>query len=730
MKKVFLLLLFVLPHHLLYPQEYSNQLHSDSTFLNPDYRNRINIPEYNKTLMPLQKVSASSGTWTEVNPKVPRVHYLCIHFVNIDTGWAVGVDGTIIRTVDAGKTWETIKSPVNEILLNVNSYNGKVVLLTGFNGTVLRSENSGLTWEIPQIPDNITSDLWRVEMLNDTLGWIAGKGATLLKTTDAGKSWEKVETGYPNYNYWYVSFYKEKYGYIAGDSGKVLKTKDYGTSWQELNIGDNKSLYTLTVFDSLRVVTGGAFGRVAYTNDGGKSWGLTIGGGLVNAMAFVNDTLGYSIGTFESAYYITRNGGVTWTSTGHGAPLRYGGNWIEFVNDTLGYIAGNYLRINLTTDSGYSWNNLFMNEDIKDIFFINEKIGFAIDDFSVHKTIDGGVKWNRLGGLPYYLKTIYFLDNMRGFLGGQNNEILATVDGGSIWIKRPISGLTDSSFTSIEGFFFVNDSVGYANSSGIYKTDNHGLEWRQIVPFGTLKLFFINPLNGYMFRAEKFYFTSDSGNTWLQRAELPPDNYDDLYFLDSLRGFATGFSRLFFTNDGGFSWQLLSGVNNFYFGSFCWLTQQHAFLLGNRIYETLDSGVSWNDITDNIGTGFAKMHAPSSTIGYGGGELGLILKYEDTTIVSVDAKKEQPIHNLLLNNYPNPFNNSTIIKFISPYSSYGTIKIYNILGEQTEILFSDFIESNKEYKIEMSSNKFSSGIYICRLQTQRMEKTIKIIIIK
>lgn len=707
----------------------SQVIYSQTDSLKPDYRNRINIPEYNKTLMPLNKVTAGSGTWTELYPKVPRVHYLCIHFANIDTGWAVGVDGTIIRTVDAGITWKNIESPVNEILLNISSYKN-VAIITGYNGTVLRSEDYGLTWTKAQIPDSVTSDLWRVVMLNDTLGWISGKEATLLKTTDAGITWQGVETGYPNYNYWFVSFYKEKYGYIAGDFGNILKTEDYGNSWQELNIGDNKNLYTLTVFDSLRVVTGGAFGRVAYTNDGGKSWGLTIGGGLVNAMAFVNDTLGYSIGIFESAYYITTNCGITWTSTGHGAPLRYGGNWIEFVNDTLGYIAGNYLRLNFTTDSGYSWNNLFMNEDIKDIFFINENIGFAIDDFSVHKTIDGGVKWNRLEGLPYYLKTIYFLDNNRGFLGGQNNEIFATVDGGSNWIKRPISGLTDSTSNSIEGFFFINDSVGYANSSGIYKTDNYGLEWRQIVPLGTLKLFFINPSNGYLFRAEKFYFTSDSGNTWQQRSELPPDNYDDLYFLDSLRGFATGFSRLYFTNDGGFTWQLLSGVNNFYSGSFCWLTQQHAFLLGNTIYETLDSGVSWKDITDNIGTIFAKMHAPSSTIGYGGGEIGLILKYDDTTIVSVDAKKEQPIHNLLLNNYPNPFNNSTIIKFISLISDYGTLGIYNILGEEAAVLFSGSIERNKEYSLKLSSNNLSSGIYFCRLQTKQTVKTIKIIIIK
>ncbi len=50
-----------------------------------------NLNDEKRRLFPLE----STGVWTELNPKVPRVDYIGIHFVNKDTGWACGVFGCI-----------------------------------------------------------------------------------------------------------------------------------------------------------------------------------------------------------------------------------------------------------------------------------------------------------------------------------------------------------------------------------------------------------------------------------------------------------------------------------------------------------------------------------------------------------------------------------------------------------------------------------------------------------
>jgi len=149
-----------------------DSLYSDTSPLKPDYRNHKNIPEYDPSLMPLNygfpNGRTSTGVWTELNPKVPRVNYLGIDFIDSLTGWAVGANGAIIKTTDGGKNWETKHSGVTSILTHVNSYNGNVVIAVGFGGKILRSSDAGETWN--SITSTAVADLWRVQMLNDTLG--------------------------------------------------------------------------------------------------------------------------------------------------------------------------------------------------------------------------------------------------------------------------------------------------------------------------------------------------------------------------------------------------------------------------------------------------------------------------------------------------------------------------------------------------------------------------------
>ena len=118
--------------------------------LSPDYRNQLNIPKYSKEYFPLQKAVTTSGVWTELNPKVPRVDYLGIDFINPDTGWAVGAQGAIIYSTDGGNKWNTANSPVTNVLLNVKSFNKQIILAGGYNKTIIRSIDGGKNWSLIQ----------------------------------------------------------------------------------------------------------------------------------------------------------------------------------------------------------------------------------------------------------------------------------------------------------------------------------------------------------------------------------------------------------------------------------------------------------------------------------------------------------------------------------------------------------------------------------------------------
>ncbi|MBI5726536.1 MAG: hypothetical protein HY965_01690, partial [Ignavibacteriales bacterium] len=170
------------------------------TLPRPDYRHGKNLPTYDKSLFPAGTVKTPTGTWTELNPKIPRVDYMGIYFTGKDTGWSVGAFGAVIYTTNSGGNWGWAQAPTPAHLLAVHTYNGKTIVACGSWGAIVRSTNAGRTWE--NIISGVTGNLWSVQMLDDTLGWICGVGPALLKTTNAGLNWEQVQTGFNNFEYW------------------------------------------------------------------------------------------------------------------------------------------------------------------------------------------------------------------------------------------------------------------------------------------------------------------------------------------------------------------------------------------------------------------------------------------------------------------------------------------------------------------------------------------------
>jgi len=74
----------------------------------------------------------------------------------------------------------------------------------------------------------------------------------------------------------------------------------------------------------------------------------------------------------------------------------------------------------------------------------------------------------------------------------------------------------------------------------------------------------------------------------------------------------------------------------------------------------------------------------------------------------------------LANNYPNPFNPATTIKYALPEASNVTLEIYNVVGQVVRVLVADHQNAGR-YVVQWdatneSGNSLSSGIYFYRLQ--------------
>ena len=106
------------------------------------------------------------------------------------------------------------------------------------------------------------------------------------------------------------------------------------------------------------------------------------------------------------------------------------------------------------------------------------------------------------------------------------------------------------------------------------------------------------------------------------------------------------------------------------------------------------------------------------------GNLGEII-----TSIPQEDKEIFPTEIILYQNYPNPFNSTTVIKYLLADADKAKISIYNILGEQLEIL-SDGYQSQGTHSVNFDSDNFPSGVYIYTLETNNKVLTKKLTIIK
>jgi hypothetical protein len=83
----------------------------------------------------------------------------------------------------------------------------------------------------------------------------------------------------------------------------------------------------------------------------------------------------------------------------------------------------------------------------------------------------------------------------------------------------------------------------------------------------------------------------------------------------------------------------------------------------------------------------------------------------------------------LAQNYPNPFNPSTTIEYSLPEQVDVTIKVYDVLGNELEVLFS----GNKSagiHRVTWSASNYASGIYFYTINAGTFNQVKKMIMIK
>ncbi|MDP3148904.1 MAG: T9SS type A sorting domain-containing protein [Ignavibacteria bacterium] len=101
----------------------------------------------------------------------------------------------------------------------------------------------------------------------------------------------------------------------------------------------------------------------------------------------------------------------------------------------------------------------------------------------------------------------------------------------------------------------------------------------------------------------------------------------------------------------------------------------------------------------------------------------------DNLVGIAEGNSLSPNEYFLYQNFPNPFNPTTTIKYDIPKEGLVTIKIFDILGREVETLVNEEKPAGK-YQITFNAKKLSSGIYFYSIKTGDYIKTLKSILLK
>ena len=94
-----------------------------------------------------------------------------------------------------------------------------------------------------------------------------------------------------------------------------------------------------------------------------------------------------------------------------------------------------------------------------------------------------------------------------------------------------------------------------------------------------------------------------------------------------------------------------------------------------------------------------------------------------------EAVTELPLTWELSQNFPNPFNPLTVIRYELPVAGMTTIKVYDITGALLKVLVSEELPAGK-HEVAFDASELASGIYFYRLESGGYSMTRKMVLLR
>jgi predicted GH43/DUF377 family glycosyl hydrolase len=110
-------------------------------------------------------------------------------------------------------------------------------------------------------------------------------------------------------------------------------------------------------------------------------------------------------------------------------------------------------------------------------------------------------------------------------------------------------------------------------------------------------------------------------------------------------------------------------------------------------------------------------YGPAGLGGYSAWQIGYAVSPLDTTVLSASEGTAAPGQFSLLENYPNPFNASTVISFDLPRRAAVRVTVYDIVGKEVATLAKDVYDQGR-HAVTFDASSQASGVYYCTAEAR------------
>ncbi len=294
------------------------------------------------------------------------------------------------------QNWYKLDSPTNKFLTKIYFVDNLNGFISGDSGIILKTTNAGISWNI--LNTGIENNIENIFFINKNLGFaLAWKidsqpyKTIILKTIDGGNVWEKKEYNEENIFFQSIHFFDSLNGFLGGFGGVIAKTIDGGRNWRNTQVLGNCSALPISNFSFLNrdiaFATGGVFdfaGVIWNTkNSNGEEWNsFCLAPEPIEKICFIDSLNIIGVGgDFEYGASVIRstNGGDDWNYSSlniFGIPYSLSMRTQNEFWSPLGF-ANEFLY---STNSGIDWNVISTPDStsIFDVFFVDSLCGYAV----------------------------------------------------------------------------------------------------------------------------------------------------------------------------------------------------------------------------------------------------------------------------------------------------------------------------------------------------------------